>query len=181
MRDNAEYERIATLAAASGFKTKRDVEGFYNAWKQATESTFGGFQLGCVIMCGGQIVGSGYNTIKSDPTQKMYNIKHRPFEPGEYSNREHSLHAEMAALKSIPYPVQQQLNWKKARAYVFRISPGKPFGQGIAAPCCACAHALADVGIRRVLFSTDYGFAESRLDAKAGLLIPESELIVARM
>lgn len=174
MKYSLVYDKITRLAKASGL-ARRDAEAFYAAYEQALESDFENYRLGCVITIGNQIVARGFNSTKTDPAQKMYNLKHRNFVPADYSNREHSLHAEMAALKSISYPVAQQLNWKKAKAYVYRIAPGLPYGQGIAAPCCACAHALAERGVRQVLFSTDYGFASSKLDVVEGLVLPDSD------
>lgn len=172
MKYSQVYDKITRLAKASGM-TRRDAEAFYAAYEQALESDFDDYRLGCAIVVGNQVVARGFNSKKTDPVQKMYNLRHRDFAPADYSNHEHSLHAEMAALKSIPYPVAQQLNWKKAKAYVFRIAPGLPYGQGTAAPCCACAHALAEKGIRQVYFSTDYGFASSALDVVHGLVLSE--------
>lgn len=175
MKYSLVYDKIARLAKASGM-TRRDADAFYAAYEQALESDFDNYRLGCVIMVGNQIVSRGFNSTKTDPAQKLYNLRHRNFVPADYSNREHSLHAEMAALKGISYPVAQQLNWKKAKAYVYRIAPGLPYKMGVAAPCCACAHALAEKGIRQVYFSTDYGFASSRLDISKGLVLPEEHV-----
>lgn len=171
MRYSPVYDKILRLAKASGM-TKRDADAFYAAYEQALESEFDSCRLGCVIICGNTLIAKGHNSEKTSPNQKFYNLRYRDFDTAYYSNREHSLHAEMAALASIPYPVAQQLNWKKSKAYVYRISPGLPHKQGMSAPCCACAHALADAGLRQVFFSTEYGFGSSMLDAGEGLLLP---------
>ena len=163
MKYSIVYEKMMRLARSSGM-TKRDADAFYAAYEQALDSDANSYRMGCVIVCGNQIIGRGFNSSKTDPTQKLYNLRYRDFVPGDYSNNEHSLHAEMAALKSIPYTVAQKTNWKKVKAYVYRIAPGLTLGQGVSAPCCACARALADMGIRKVYFSTDYGFASSILD-----------------
>lgn len=173
MKDMKRYQTIEMLAKASGL-TRRDINAFYQAYEAARDaSNFDDFSLGCIITVGGQVVASGGNQVKTDPTQKQYNLQYRHFHPSEYSNREHSLHAEMSAIKALSYPLTQKINWKRAKAYIFRIAPGLPYGQGAAAPCCACAHALADLGIQRVLFSTEYGFASSRLSVKSGLVLPD--------
>jgi deoxycytidylate deaminase len=169
MKDGRAYNRIKKLVRASGM-TGHDATAFYFAYETAKRSTFGNFPIGCVIVSGGKILGTGANTTKSDPLQKHYNLRYRNFVDVQYSNREHSLHAEMSAMKSISYTVKEKTDWAKAEAYIFRISPGLPYGQGLAAPCCACAHALADLGIRKVKFSTEYGFATSILDERSGLL-----------
>lgn len=171
MRDQDTYKRILTMARMCGM-SRHDADAFYAAYSQAQTSTFDICRVGCVIMIGNTVVGRGCNTEKSDPYQKAYNVRYRTFEKGNYSDKEHSLHAEMAALKSITYPVARQLNWKRAKAYVFRIAPGLPLGQGLSAPCDACARALADVGVRKVLFSTEVGFASANLDDLGKLVMP---------
>ena len=169
VKDARIYNTIKHLCAKSGLSA-HDAAAFYAAFETARESTFGCFCVGCVIVVGNKVVGSGFNTVKSDPVQKHYNTRYRDFAPAPYSYREHSLHAEIAALKSIPYPVKMRTDWSKAEAYIYRICPGLPYRQGLAAPCCACAHALADFGIRKVSFSTDYGFATSYLNEGCELL-----------
>lgn len=171
MKYSPVYDKILRLAKASGM-SRRDADYFYMAYEQALDSGFDSYKLGCVIVCGSTIIAKGHNSEKTNPRQKFYNLRYRNFDTAYYSNREHSFHAEMAALASIPMSVSQQLNWRKTKAYVYRISPGLPNQQGLSAPCCACAHALADAGIRQVYFSTEYGFGSSMLNAGEGLLLP---------
>lgn len=169
LRNAREYDKIHELARACGM-TGRDADAFYVAYTMALDGGVGNFLLGCVITCGNQIVGKGCNTEKTNPTQKTYNLRYRNFEEGFYSNREHSIHAEMSALRSISYPVARQMNWSKAKAYVYRIAPGLPLRQGNAAPCEACAHALADAGIKKVYFSTETGFQSALLEPDSGII-----------
>lgn len=168
MRFPRAYDRIVKLARACGL-ARHDADAFYAAYELAMSSEYEDCRVGCVITVGNQIIGRGCNSTKSDPTQKAYNLRHREFTVGPYSNREHSRHAEMAALKSISYPVAKSLNWNKTKAYVFRVAPGLPLGQGMSAPCCACAHALADAGVRKVFFSTEYGFATGVLTSSGDI------------
>lgn len=171
MRDTEKYNQILSIVKAQGL-SRRDADGFYAAYEQALQADFGRVSIGCAIMCGGRVIGTGHNQSKSDPIQKRYNLMHRTFHACRYSNREHSGHAEISALRSIPRPVLDKLQKKRAKAYVFRISEGKPLGQGLSAPCAACAHALSEAGIREVLFSTDYGFASSSLTTVSTESIP---------
>jgi deoxycytidylate deaminase len=156
-------EFITQLGQSSGL-TARHIRFLKAAYKEALSASFTGFSLGCVIVDGNKIVGRGCNTEKSNPMQKQYNKTWKKYRPGNYSNRQHSLHAEIAAIRSI-----EGHNYKNLRAYVIRISPGKQYGIGLAAPCIACSHALADIGVKEVFFSTDYGFARSKLSVKYGL------------
>lgn len=169
MKDIKVYKRIEKLGKACGLN-RRDIDAFYLAYELASDSSFETFNLGCVLMEGSRVIAKGMNTLKTDPMQKDYNLQYRNFQEGAYCNHEHSIHAEMSAIKSISYPVSQKINWNRVKAYIFRISPGLPHGQGVAAPCCACAHALADLGVKKIYFSTEYGFASSSLEDGNALL-----------
>ena len=122
--------------------SKSDYKYFDLARKAAMNSTYDGFKLGCVMVYKGHVIATGHNSDK--PIR-------------------HSKHAEIAALSSIPYPLDQQIDYSRVRVYVFRIAPGLRLGQGISRPCAACTAALRDKGIRDIYYTTDDGFAHERL------------------
>jgi tRNA(Arg) A34 adenosine deaminase TadA len=157
-------DTIAMLAKSNGLGG-RHIKFLKTAYKEAQESSFSGFSLGCVIVDGNKIVGRGHNSEKSNPMQKYYNKTFKPYRKGKYSGRQHSLHAEMSAIRSL-----ESQEYKNLRAYIVRISVGKDYGIGLAAPCAACAHALADAGVKEVFFSTDYGFGRSGLSPIEGMI-----------
>lgn len=140
--------------------SKSDYKYFDLARRAAMNSTYDGFKLGCVIVYKGHVLATGHNSNKTNPMQKKYN-KYRDF---KYNGKpiRHSIHAEMAALSSIPYPIDVNTDYSKAKVYVYRISPGKPLHMGLARPCAACCHALRDKGIRDIYYTTDDGFAHER-------------------
>jgi deoxycytidylate deaminase len=142
--------------------SKNDYKYFELARKAAMNSTYDGFKLGCVMVYKGHVIATGHNSDKTSPMQKKYNQKYRQF---KYSGKpiRHSKHAEIAALSSIPYPLDQQIDYSRVRVYVFRIAPGLRLGQGISRPCAACTAALRDKGIRDIYYTTDDGFAHERL------------------
>ena len=160
----AEYEEsIRRLARCDGFTT-RDVTGLLAALDEALLSEVPFAKVGCSVMCQGAVVSVGRNSLKTDPLQRKWN-KYRTFDyltPSDPSNMD-SIHAEIAALKAIPYPVDRQLKWRHARIYVFRLAPGLPLGQGMSRPCPACWNAIADKGARQVVYSTREGFAKEQL------------------
>lgn len=162
--DRAEYEEsIRRLARCDGF-TARDVTGLLAALDEALLSEVPFARVGCAVMCQGEVVSVGRNALKTDPVQRRWN-RYRAFEyltPSDPSNMD-SIHAEIAALKAIPYPVDRRLKWGQARIYVFRVAPGLPLGQGMSRPCPACWHAIADKGARQVVYSTGDGFAKEQL------------------
>lgn len=139
-----------------------DYRMFEMARKVAEESDFSTFHVGCVIVYKKHIIASASNSKKTNPMQKKYNRKYREFNK---SNKPvvDSVHAEIAALNSIPYPVGQNINWREVKVYVYRVCKGKRLGAGMARCCPACLHAIKDKGIQHLYYSTDDGFAYERL------------------
>lgn len=161
MDKNGILASIGRLLKRDGFN-RRDIMAFSAAYAMATASEFSGQRVGCVLVYGNNIIGSGTNKLKSDPIQHKYN-RYRDFHnlthTSSFPKNHDAIHAEMSAIKSVPYNVAQNINWNKVKAYVYRIAPGLKYGQGLARPCPACQHALVDMGITDVYYSTDYGFA----------------------
>lgn len=143
--------------------SKFDERMFEKAREVAETSDFDHFHLGCVLTYKHHILSMAANSNKTHPRQKYYNHKYRDFRHGS-KPCPHSIHAEMAALNAIPYPVGIQINWKEVNVYVYRIAPGLPLQRGTARPCAACMAALRSVGIRNIYYTTDDGFAYERLD-----------------
>lgn len=142
--------------------TKFDYKMFTKARQIAETSDFGSFHLGCVIVYKHKILASASNSTKTHPMQKKYNRKYRNFKHGEKPIVD-SLHAEIAALSSIPYPIAQQIQWKDVSVYVYRICKGKPLGHGMARPCKACRNALRDMGINHLYYTGEDSFIYERL------------------
>lgn len=141
-----------------------DLRMFEKAHIEAERSEYDRFRVGCVIAYKKHIIGSGRNGNKSNPMQKEYNRKYRHFNNtnGEYIHD--AVHAEIAAIQSIPYTVGIEVDWSKVYIYVYRICPGKSNGYGNAKPCAACMAAIRELGIKNVYYTDDDGFSYLRLD-----------------
>lgn len=139
-----------------------DVKYFELAREIAEQSSFPRFHVGCVLVYQNHVLSMASNTEKSDPLQKKYN-RYRRFNHTTKGCINHSGHAEMMALKKVPYPVAQQVDWKKVKCYTYRICPGLPYGMGISRPCRACMTAMRERGIRDFYYSTDMGYAHERI------------------
>lgn len=142
--------------------SKFDYKMFERARIIAQTSTYDTHNLGCIMTYKGHILAEGANSNKTHPTQKKYNKKYRHFNKSPKMISD-SLHAEIAALSNVPYPVKQNINWKEVHVYIYRICPGKHLGQGMARPCAACMAALKDIGIKHIYYTTDNGFAYERI------------------
>lgn len=137
--------------------TKSDYKFFEMARKEAEKSDFDSFKLGCILSYKKHVIGRGHNSNKTSPKQKKYN-RYRQFKKGPKAIK-HSLHAEIDSLNSVPYPLAQSIDWSKVDVYIYRISPGKALGIGMARSCPACMAALKDKGIKKIYYTTDTGFA----------------------
>lgn len=142
--------------------TKFDERMFAEARKVAATSSFDNFHLGCVIVYKKHIVGSGTNSYKTHPMQAQYN-KYRKFNKTT-DGVKHSLHAEIAAINSISYPIGLQIEWDKVKIYIYRISPGKPRHYGLACPCAACKQAIRDLGIKHIYYTGENSYIYERLN-----------------
>lgn len=141
--------------------TKKDYKFFEIARKVASQSTFKNFHLGAVIVYKGRVVSTGYNSNKTHPAQKKYN-KYRHFNQSD-KPIQNSKHAEISALVGIPKCVENNIDFTQCKIYIYRISPGKRLGQGLARPCSGCIKALKDVGISNIYYTTEDGFAHEKI------------------
>ena len=144
--------------------TNFELRMFQAARAEAEKSTFDRFNLGCVITYKGHIIGRGFNSNKSHPLQKKYNRRYRNFNITNGQCINHAVHAEIAAINSIPYTTGIQVDWSKVKVFVYRICNGKEFGYGNAKPCPACTHAIRDLGIKQIFFTDDDGYSYLELN-----------------
>lgn len=138
-----------------------DMKMFDAARRVALQSDFDNFHIGCVIVYKKHIIASACNTNKTSPKQKKYNRK-RNFNKSSKPTK-HSMHAEIRALSLIPYPLQQTINWREVIVYTYRICRGKRLGHGLARSCVGCMAAIKDMGIKKIYYTTDDGFAMEEL------------------
>ena len=143
---------------------KSDMRFFEAARKEAEKSSFPRFHVGAIIVYQGNIIAAACNTEKSDTIQKRYN-RYRHFNNYEsHKPVNHAAHAEIKALKSIPYPVAQQIDWKRVKVFTYRICNGHSSKHGLSRPCAGCMAYIKSLGIRQIFYSTDDGYAAERLE-----------------
>lgn len=143
--------------------SKFDLKMFEKAKQIAETSDFDHFHLGCVITYKNKILNFKSNTCKTHPMQKYYNNRYRKFYKSSRPCN-HTMHAEIAALFTIPISVTNQIDWRDVNIYIYRIAPGLPEKMGLARPCAGCMAAIREFGIKNVYYTTDMGFAYERLD-----------------
>lgn len=143
--------------------SKFDLRMFEKAKEIAETSDFDHFHLGCVITCKKRVINIGCNTCKTHPMQKYYNNRYRDFRKIGCPDN-HTLHAEIATLTTIPIAIIKQVDWHDVNIYIYRIAPGLPSKMGMARPCPGCMAAIHKFGIRNIYYTTDTGYAYERLD-----------------
>lgn len=136
---------------------------FHQAHIEAEMSDYKRFHIGCVITYKKHIIGRGHNSNKSHPMQKEYNRQFRDFNVAKGNYIHDALHAEIAAINSIPYTIGIDVDWSKVKVFVYRICKGKSFGYGNAKPCPACLNAIKELGIRNIYYTDDDGYAYLQL------------------
>lgn len=128
---------------------------YINITKEISKlSPFRKYKIGCILVYKKQIIATGYNSYKTHPLQKVYDIERY----SEECINAHSLHAEMQALLQIR---KLPLDKSKITCYTVRVNRRGEYRNS--RPCKSCIKALMDFGIRRLIYSTDDGIAEETL------------------
>lgn len=137
--------------------SKSDYKYFNKARQTALVSDYDKFQIGCVAVYQGNIIGVGCNLNKTHPIQQYYN-KYR----GVTMKYPAKLHAEIHCLNQIKY---LNINFSKVKLYIYRIRKDQPFG--LARPCPSCMAAIKDLGIKTIYYTTNDGYACECLEKNA--------------
>ena len=139
-----------------------EMKYFEMARAVAMQSDYRNIHVGAVLVYQGRALASGCNSTKTLPLQKSYNRRYRTFRRGTRMIAD-SQHAEMACINSVPYTVSINVDWKKAKLFIYRISPGSPLGFSLSRPCEACMALIKDKGIRHIYYTTKDGYAYERI------------------
>lgn len=139
--------------------TKRVKSFFDKAEKAAYIGDYYPYRLGCVAVYNKQhILSVGYNSNKTHPIQSAYN-KFRNF-----NNQNHycpdKVHAEIHCLSLLKEYVD--LDYSRISLYIVRIT--RDGTKGIARPCIACMNYIKKLGIRKIYYTTEYGYAEENIE-----------------
>lgn len=135
--------------------TKQQMKFFDKAKDIAQLSDFERYHLGCVAVLKNKIIAASSNKLKTHPVQAEFDNKFRDFNCTSDPKNMHSLHAEIACLNMIkPY---QDVCYKDLELYIVRIR--RDGNYGLARPCNACMNLIINRGIRKIYYSTNYGFS----------------------
>lgn len=113
-------------------------------------------RIGCIICYKGTILAKGWNTDKTHTVQDRYNKWRYKNPDGHYLPSK--LHAEASCINKIKY---LDIDMSKVHVFVYRETrDGK---LAMSRPCPACMHAIKDLGIKNVHYTTNLGYAEEKI------------------
>jgi len=133
---------------------------FFEAARRAAEGSDFKVRVGAVAVWRRKVVAFAASQNKTKPVQKYWN-KFRNFsQDGECLPK---LHAEIALISKLK---KLDIDMRDVSVYVYRVCKSRE--KGLARPCSACLAALRALGIEKIFYSTDCGYAVEVIDKNIG-------------
>lgn len=127
---------------------------YFKAAKGMSElSDFKQHHIGAIAVCGHKIISSGYNSNKTNPTQKRFN-RHR-FDV----DTPHTIHAELACL--LPLINRRDINFSDVSLYIYREH--KSGELALARPCASCEALIKSLGIRNIYYTGNRSYISEEI------------------
>lgn len=128
------------------------LRGLYVAKQASENSDYIKNHMGCALIYRKYILGVGWNSMSTSPTQKKYNF----YRDLIGDNISHCVHAEIRAIDSVRH---FDTDWSKVTIYIYREwADGSP---AIARPCEACLAKIRELGIKWMVYSNKNSFGYS--------------------
>ena len=131
---------------------------FREAKKESFLSDYEGQHLGAVAVYGDKIIlAKAHNSNKTNTTQYFYN-RYRIEQKSNIMSKPPRSHAEVNLLRKIRF---LDIDFSRVSVYIYRELKNGELGM---ARCCpACMAALKSLGIKKICYTTDDGYAEERI------------------
>ena len=135
-------------------KLTKSHRSYFKAAKAMSElSNYKQHHLGCVAVYQHKIISSGYNSNKTNPTQKKLNACRFTEETP------HTVHSELACL--LPLIGRGDIDFNRVQLYIWRNhANGNP---ALARPCKSCMQLIKELGIRHVYYTNDGGYSHEEI------------------
>ena len=110
--------------------------------------------IGAVAIYKGSIVATAWNTNKTSPLQARYNMYRFNADTPD------KCHAEVSLIQKIRWKFGDSIDWSKLYIYLYReykngaLAPSRP--------CPSCMAMLQELGVKKIYYTTDSGFAEEK-------------------
>lgn len=133
--------------------TKTNLAYFKAAKAMSEMSDHPQYKVGAVVVMNHRIISSGHNSdSKTHPLQKKYN-RYRFTDEGD-----HKQHAELAALLPL---IRTRIDLSNAIIFTYREHKNECIA--MSRPCPSCLELIKDLGIKRIFYTTEDGYAYERL------------------
>ena len=131
---------------------------FREAKKESFLSDYDGQHLGAVAVYGDKIIlAKAHNSNKTNTTQYFYN-RYRIEQKSNIMSKPPRSHAECNLYRKIRF---LDIDFSRVSVYIYReLKNGE---LGIARCCPACMAALKSLGVKKICYTTDDGYAEERI------------------
>ena len=134
---------------------------FKEAKKESLLSDYDGQHLGAVAVYGDKVIlAKAHNSNKTNTTQYFYN-RYRVEQKSNIMSKPPRSHAECNLYRRIRF---LDIDFSRVSVYIYRELKNGELGM---ARCCpACMAALKSLGIKKICYTTDDGYAEEKLIQK---------------
>ena len=127
---------------------------YFKAAKSMSElSDFKQYHIGAVAVSGHKIISSGYNSCKTNPTQKRFNIHRFSVDTPA------TMHAELSCL--LPLINRRDVDFSDVSLYVYREY--KNGDLALSKPCASCMALIKSLGIRYLYYTGDKSYISEEI------------------
>lgn len=111
--------------------------------------------IGAVAVYKGSIVATACNSNKTSPLQAKYNVyRFRD------SNTLDKTHAEVSLIQKLRWKFGDSIDWSKVHIYLYREYKDGTLGPSRCCPSCMAL--LKELGIKKIFYTTEDGYAEEK-------------------
>lgn len=135
-------------------KPTKSHRAYFKAAKAISElSDFPRVKIGCCAVYKHKIISSGCNSMKTNPTQKRFNI-HR-FD----ADTPATIHAELSCL--LPLINRKDIDFGNVSLYIYReLKSGE---LALARPCASCEALIRSLGIRNIYYTGNKSYISEEI------------------
>lgn len=132
-----------------------NIKRAFNLAKKASEFSDCKIKMGAVIVSKNKVISVGWNTNKSNPKQKKYNILRKiPEREMNLDSMNNGLHCEHMALRNA----SKQFDGELSKCSIFIYSEKKDGTTRLSCPCKACKQLIKEYRLHNVYYVTENGY-----------------------
>lgn len=110
--------------------------------------------IGAIAVYKGSIVATAWNTNKTSPLQAKYNVYRFKADTPDKT------HAECSLIQKLRWKFGDSIEWNKVHIYLYREYRDGSLGPS--RPCQSCLTLIKELGIKKIYYTTEDGYAEEK-------------------